>query len=166
MMLYLFDANILVEAHNRYYGLDFAPGFWEFIEREAKRMTLKSNDMVLTELKGYGDAVSKWVDDKKEEIFDISSEEEEIQNYFIEIANYVNTHPVYSAAEKARFLSGADPWLIAACKYMDATLVTHEVLVPGNSTKVKIPNIASKFDVKIINTFNMIRALSGKFELS
>lgn len=165
-MLYLFDANILVEAHNRYYGLDFAPGFWEFIEREAQNMTLKSNDMVLAELKGYGDALSQWVDDKKDDVFNISSEEIEIQNNFAEIANYVNTHLVYSAAEKARFLRGADPWLIAACRYMDATLVTHEVLVPGNSTKVKIPNIAREFGVNIINTFNMIRSLGGKFELS
>ncbi len=164
-MLYLFDANILVEAHNRYYGLDFAPGFWEFIEREAKKTTLKSNDMILDELKSYGDAVSSWVEERKDEIFDILSQEEEIQKYFAEIADYVNTHPVYSAAEKARFLGGADPWLIAACKYMDATLVTHEVLVPDNSTKVKIPNIASEFEVNTINTFDMIRSLGGKFEL-
>lgn len=164
-MLYLFDANILIEAHKRYYGLDFAPGFWEFIEREAKKTTLKSNDMILAELKSYGDDVSQWVDDKKDEIFDVSSEEEEIQKYFSEIANHVNTHPVYSAAEKARFLSGADPWLIAACKYMDATLVTHEVLVPDNSKKVKIPNIANKFEVQTINTFDMIRSLGGILEL-
>jgi hypothetical protein len=164
-MLYLFDANILVEAHNRYYGLDFVPGFWEFLEQEAKKMTLKSNDMVLAELKGYGDAVSEWVDAKKDDIFDISSEEKEIQNYFIEIVNHVNMHPVYSAAEKARFLDGADPWLIAACKYLDAILVTHEVFVPANSTKVKIPNIAKIFDVRTVNTFEMIRSLGGRFEL-
>ncbi len=164
-MLYLFDANILMEANNRYYGLDFAPGFWEFIEGEAAKMTLKSNDMILAELKRYDDALSSWVEDGRDKIFDISSEEEEVQKYFSEIADHVNTHAVYSAAEKARFLSGADPWLIAACKYMDATLVTHEVLVPGNSTKVKIPNVASEFDVNIINTFDMIRSLGGKFEL-
>ena len=145
-MLYLFDANILMEANNRYYGLDFAPGFWEFVEREAKKMTLKSNDMILAELKSYGDTLSSWVEDRTEEIFDISSEEEDIQNVFMEIADYVNTHAVYSAAEKARFLSGGDPWLIAACKYLDAILVTHEVRVPGNSTKVKIPNIANEFE--------------------
>ena len=32
-MLYLFDANILMEANNRYYGLDFAPGFWDVMEK-------------------------------------------------------------------------------------------------------------------------------------
>jgi len=164
-MLYLFDANILIEAHKRYYGLDFAPGFWEFIEREANKTTLKSNDMILAELKSYGDDLSQWADDKKDDIFDISSEEEEIQRYFSEIADYVNDHPVYSAAHKAKFLSGADPWLIAASKYLDAILVTHEVFVPGNSKKVKIPNIANKFGVQTIDTFNMIRSLGGILEL-
>ena len=165
-MLYLFDANILLEANNRYYGLDFAPGFWEFIERESIKTTLKSSDMIFAELKSFGDAVSKWIDERKDDIFDVSSDEEEIQKYFVEIADFVNTHPVYSAAEKARFLSGADPWLIAACKYLDATLVTQEVLVPANSRKVKIPNIANEFGITTINTFDMIRSLGGIFELS
>ena len=164
-MLYIFDTNILLEANNRYYGLDFAPGFWEFVEKEAKKTTLKSNDMVLAELIRVGDSVSDWVEERRDEIFDISSEEEEIQQYFSDIANYVNAHPVYSEAEKARFLSGADGWLIAACKHLDATLVTHEVSVPNNSKKVKIPNIAHQFGVKTINTFDMIRSLGGKFEL-
>ena len=164
-MLYIFDTNILLEANNRYYGLDFAPGFWEFVEKEAKKTTLKSNDMVLAELIRVGDSVSDWVEERRDEIFDISSEEEEIQQYFSDIANYVNAHPVYSEAEKARFLSGADGWLIAACKHLDATLVTHEVSVPNNSTKVKIPNIAHQFGVDTINTFDMIRSLGGKFEL-
>ena len=164
-MLYIFDTNILLEANNRYYGLDFAPGFWEFVEKEAKKTTLKSNDMVLAELIRVGDSVSDWVEERKGEIFNISSEEEEIQQNFSDIANYVNAHPVYSEAEKARFLSGADGWLIAACKHLDATLVTHEVSVPNNSTKVKIPNIAHQFGVDTINTFDMIRSLGGKFEL-
>lgn len=164
-MLYLFDANILIEANNRYYSLDFAPGFWKFIEKEAQKTTLKSSDMVLAELIDIGDDVSQWVQERRDDIFDISSQEEQIQRYFAEIADYVNAHPVYSEAEKARFLSGADGWLIAACRYLDATLVTHEVAVPINSTKVKIPNIAQQFGVNTINTFDMIRSLGGKFEL-
>ena len=164
-MLYLFDTNILLEANNRYYGLDFAPGFWNFIEKEAKKTTLKSSDMVLAELIDISDDVGQWAQERKDGIFDISSQEEEIQQYFSEIANYVNNHPVFSDAEKARFLSGADGWLIAACRYLNATLVTHEVAVPNNSRKVKIPNIAQQFGVDTTNTFEMIRALGGKFEL-
>ncbi len=164
-MFYLFDTNILIEAKNRYYGFDITPGFWDFLEKEAKKTTLKSNDFVLTELKSYGDDLSEWVADRDELIFDVSSDEKEIQEYFKQIANYVNSHPIYSPAEKARFLAKADPWLIAAGKHLNATIVTHEVFVGANSKIVKIPNVAQYFGVDTVNTFEMIRSLGGKFGL-
>lgn len=30
--MYLVDANVLIEAKNRYYAFDIAPGFWEWLE--------------------------------------------------------------------------------------------------------------------------------------
>jgi hypothetical protein len=30
-MAYLLDANVFIEAKNRYYGLDFCPAFWEWL---------------------------------------------------------------------------------------------------------------------------------------
>jgi len=163
-MIYLFDANILIEAKNRYYGLDFAPGFWEFIERESAKVTLKSNDMVLAELRDYKDELSDWVR-SRDGIFDISSDAREIQANFKKIADFVSTHTDYSDAEKAHFLSKADPWLIAAAIYLEGVVVTHEKRVGGNSTKVKIPNVAHQFDVATIDTFEMMRRLGGTLEL-
>ena len=163
-MIYLFDANILIEAKNRYYGLDFAPGFWEFIERESEKVTLKSNDMVLAELQEHKDELSDW-SKTKSEIFNISSEEEEIQENFKNVANFVSAYAGYSDAEKAHFLSKADPWLIAAAMYLEGVIVTHEKLVGGNSTKVKIPNVAREFHIATIDTFEMMRRLGGKLEL-
>jgi hypothetical protein len=80
-MLYLFDSNTLIEANNRYYGVDIAPGFWEFILREAQKTRLKSIDFVLKEIKEGDDELKSWVTTHKA-IFDISSEEEEIQKIF------------------------------------------------------------------------------------
>ena len=48
---------------------------------------------------------------------------------------------------------------------MGATIVTHEALVPANSTKVKIPNVAREFDVLWVDPYKMIRRLDGKFGL-
>ncbi len=164
MMLYIFDTNILVEAKNRYYGLDFAPGFWDFVVRESQKVSLKSNDMVLMELQEYKDELSDWTKGKSD-VFDISSDEEEIQKHFRRVADFVNKHPHYSEAEKSNFLAKADPWLIAAAIHMEAILVTHEKVVGDNSQKVKIPNVAKEFGIKTVNTFEMIRQLNGKFEL-
>lgn len=29
--MYLLDANVFIEAHQRYYGMDFVPGFWDWL---------------------------------------------------------------------------------------------------------------------------------------
>lgn len=34
MTRYLLDANIFIEAKNRYYGLDFCPAFWEWLQEK------------------------------------------------------------------------------------------------------------------------------------
>lgn len=31
--MYVVDANVLIEAKNRYYAFDLAPGFWEWLSR-------------------------------------------------------------------------------------------------------------------------------------
>ena len=165
-MIYLIDSNILIEAKNRYYDFDIAPGFWEFLLRESKKGTLKSNDMVYLELTDQGgDRLKKWTEDNGD-IFNIHSDEEEIQYHFSEIATYVEKHPRYSDSEKARFLSGADGWLIAAAKHYEGVVVTHEQAVNEHSSKVKIPNVANHFGVLTIDTFELMRRLGGRLELA
>lgn len=31
--MYLIDSNVLIEAKNRYYAFDIAPGFWTWLEQ-------------------------------------------------------------------------------------------------------------------------------------
>ncbi len=31
-MAYLLDANVFIDAKNRYYGFDFCPGFWDWVD--------------------------------------------------------------------------------------------------------------------------------------
>jgi len=162
-MLYLLDANIFIQAQNLHYSMDFCPAFWDFLKQEAAKTMLASTDMVYDELKSYGDEVSFWVEEQHEEIFTISSEDQEIQTKFVEVADYVSKHPLYKPSEKDRFLDGADPWLIATASVMGTTIVTHEALAPPNTTKVKIPNIAKEFGVNYCNPYEMIRGLGAKF---
>ncbi len=164
-MLYLLDANIFIQAQNLHYSMDFCPAFWDFLKQEATKTMLASSDMVYDELKSYDDEVSIWAEDNHDMIFTISSEDEEIQKKFIEIADYVNAHPLYKQSEKDRFLGGADPWLIATATVMGVTIVTHEVLAPPNTQKVKIPNVAKEFGVNCCNPYEMIRELGGEFKL-
>jgi hypothetical protein len=42
-MTYLLDANVFIEAKNRYYGLDFAPGFWDWLTRRCSAGLVQSD---------------------------------------------------------------------------------------------------------------------------
>jgi hypothetical protein len=35
-MAYLLDANVLIAAKNLYYGIDFCPGFWNWIDNKGR----------------------------------------------------------------------------------------------------------------------------------
>ena len=41
-MKYLVDANVLIEAKNRYYAFDIAPGFWKWLDQAHAQGTVFS----------------------------------------------------------------------------------------------------------------------------
>jgi hypothetical protein len=57
---YLIDANVLMEANRRYYSLDFAPAFWEYLIRSAKDGRILSIDRVYEEILKGKDDLAEW----------------------------------------------------------------------------------------------------------
>lgn len=160
-MIYLLDANSFIEAKNRHYRVKVVPGFWEWLTIQQQNISLQSIIPVFDELtknKNNPDDLALWATANKS--FFVATSSQEIQQVFTNIANHLATHPTYSQQEIARFLSGADPWLIATAKANGAKIVTHEVLVPANSKKVKIPNVAKYFEVEYLDIFDLLE-LSG-----
>lgn len=49
-MAYLLDTNVLITAKNLYYGIDFCPGFWEWIEHMGSAGTVRSVSKVKDEI--------------------------------------------------------------------------------------------------------------------
>jgi len=163
MSLYLLDSNIFIEAKNRYYGMDFCPAFWDFLDDQINKTNIVSIAYVYTELTKGNDGLSQWIKNRKDSGFFLSNEDEETQRELSEIVQYVSNN--YSQEEANRFLNVADPWLIAKAKVLEATLITQEVLAPSNTKKVKIPNICQKFGVNFSTPFEMLRSLDAKFVL-
>lgn len=73
--------------------------------------------------------------------------------------------PLPKKTEKIRFLEGADQWLIAKAGATGQTVVTHEVLVPPTSQKIKIPNICQQFNVPYMSAFDLLETLDAKLIL-
>jgi hypothetical protein len=163
-LIYLLDANAYIEAKNRYYRMTVCPGFWDWIDLQFASGQVGSIRMVLDELSKNGDALSEWVKVRQPQF--IETDDERTQEVFTEIAQFVVEQPDYKEPHISNFLAVADPWLIAKAKTLGATVVTHEVLVPPGSKKVKIPNICRKFDVDFCNTFDLLESMAAQFVLS
>lgn len=161
MSLFLIDSNILIEAKNRHYGFDFCPAFWDFLDGEIDKTTIFTIKEVYAELSNANDDLAHWIKDRKDSSFVVTVDDENTQKEFAKIAQYVVSN--FSQAEANKFLSVADPWLIAKAKVMEATIVTHEVYAQPNPKKVKIPNICVHFGVNYTNPFDMLRNLNAKF---
>ena len=162
-MNYLLDANTYIQAKNFYYRMSICPGFWEWLDLKLGAGQVGSVDMIYNELVGFGDELSEWVKDRKT-LF-VGVEDQATQAVFSEIADFVVNNRSSKEPHISSFLSMADPWLIAKAKILGAIVVTHEVLVPANSTKVKIPNVCKQFGVAYCNTFDLLETLDAKLIL-
>jgi hypothetical protein len=162
-LIYLLDANAYINAKNLYYRMEFCPGFWEWLDQSFETGQVYSIGMVKNELSTFGDQLSDWVKDRPDHF--LAADDEATQLEFAQIVQFVMEHPVYTEPNRSSFLRVADPLLIAKAKTMGATVVTHESLVPGNSTKVKIPNICREFGVEYCSTFELLESLHAQFVL-
>jgi hypothetical protein len=163
-LIYLLDANVYIEAKNRYYRMTVCPGFWDWMDLQFESGQAVSIRMVFDELSKNGDALSEWVKVRQHHF--TQADDEKTQEVFSEIVQFVVDHPEYTEPHTNNFLAVADPWLIAKAKTSGATVVTHEVLAPSGSKKVKIPNICREFNVDFCNTFDLLESGAAQFVLS
>jgi len=63
-MAYLLDANVFIQAKNLHYGLDFCPGFWDWLLQKHASNELFSIEKVGDELTAGDDELSNWADER------------------------------------------------------------------------------------------------------
>jgi hypothetical protein len=164
-MNYLLDSNTFIQAKNTYYHMSICPGYWDWIERKFSAGEVASVEGVGDELLLGNDELKTWAADHKEIFLPVS--DERTQDAFAEIAAHaaqLATQLKPGALEE--FLGGADPWLIAKAWASDAAVVTHEALNPQVKKKILIPNVCEHFNVRYVNTFDLLLTLKAEFVLS
>lgn len=164
-MNYLLDSNTFIQAKNTYYHMDICPGYWDWIERKFSAGEVASIEGVGDELLRGKDELKTWAADHKEIFLPVS--DERTQGAFAEVAAYA----AQLAAELKpgaleEFLGGADPWLIAKARANNAVVVTHEAHNPQARKKILIPNVCEHFNVRYLNTFDLLLRLKAEFVLS
>jgi predicted nucleic acid-binding protein len=161
-MPYCLDTNVYIEAHRRYYAFDIAPGFWESLLHLAEKQVICSPSLVYKEIMDadYNDELAKWAKVNHDLLF--VGPDDVTQQAFTEIADLVAR--LYEPQHVQKFLSGADPWVIAHAKAHQLMVVTQESLKNEQENrsgkiegKILIPNVCNHVTVKYQDTFALLR---------
>ena len=158
---YILDANIFIEAKNRYYAFNLCPGFWDSLLHHNSMGNLESIDRVRNKELSEGDDLDAW-SKKSPELF-ASTDSKFVLADYGEIIQWVQSQERFTNAAKSEFSSGVDAWVIAYAKANNAIVVTQEASAPKSRKDVKIPDVCNHFNIKCTNTFDMLQKLGIVF---
>jgi len=163
-IVYLLDTSVFIEANQRWYPFDIAPGFWEALLRYAKEGRLASIDRVRDELIRGNDQLSTWAKHHCEGLFLLTCTADVIECYR-DVMQWIAVQTQYLERAKQQFADQADGWLVAYAKVMGWTIVTDEQFNANSRARIPLPNVCVPFRVPYINTINMLRSLGVRFHL-
>lgn len=156
---YCLDANVLIQAWQKYYNPKFCPDYWNILIVLGKNETIFIPELVYEEVVRTVDDLSKWLKSSNIPIANIS---ESVTKH---IRKILEDYPLLVDNTKARSL--ADPWVIAHAISENATVVTKEEKVTAlNSKKIKIPNVCDNIGIRWMNDFQFIEEVDIKFQCS
>ena len=159
--MYLLDANILIDAKNRYYGLDFAPAFWDWIVTAHASGRIFSIDAVRDEIDDKKDELSLWSKTFASQIY--LSPRASVVAPMNFLSNWAATHSLYTDPAKRQFLASADYVLVAQAADLGYTIVTHEVAAPNSKKRIKIPEACAAASVRYCTPWQVLRSEGAKF---
>ena len=155
---YLLDANVFIEAANRYYAFDMgATKFWSGLEKHGKKDNLCTIDRVADEVKAGKDRLAQWMIEKFKPYCYSTDQPEVISSYGL-LMKWSETSQFTDTAKKD-FAKGVDAWLVAYAVSNKLTVVTHETFNKDVKRKIKIPNACTEFEVPWVDTFDLMRSL-------
>jgi len=162
-MMFLVDANVLIEAKNRYYAFDIAPGFWRWLENAHSRGSVCSIERVREELLEKDDELSRWARGHRDFFFPLDDRAAQV---FSKLSAWAQSQKFTDDARSAFAEGTADFMLVAHASAHFCTVVTHEKAGTGSRKRVKIPDACAALDVPCVDTFDMLREERATLELA
>ncbi|MFK4850188.1 DUF4411 family protein [Microbacterium sp. ZW T6_19] len=151
--MYLLDANVFIQSHRAHYGLDFVPGFWEWIDVSFAAGTLESIHPIAVEIAAGHDDLSEWAAASSHLFVPMDAA---CAPSLSAISTWVNGAS-YTPGAVAEFLSVADYQLVAFARTHGHTVVTMERSEPQRKSKVKIPDVCNAHGITWTTPFQMLR---------
>jgi hypothetical protein len=156
---YCLDANVLIQAWQKYYAPKFCPDYWEILNDLGSQGRIFIAEEVFNEITRTEDDLCKWLKASKIPVRGITGN---VTKCLQAIYAKDPLHKTLVDNTKARSL--ADPWVIAHAINENATVVTKEEKVTAlNSNRIKIPNVCANMGVPWINDFEFISEVNIRF---
>ena len=155
------DSNSLITPYRGSYPFDRVPQFWDFLKLKAEEGVVGSPELVLEkELTSPPsddpDDLELWAKLLKGSLF--LPVDGPIQLKYNQVVQHVQTSGRYKQHWIAKFLDGADPWLVAYAMALGGRIVTFEKPEP-RAKRPKIPDIAQHFNVRCLTLWDMLNEL-------
>lgn len=160
-MAYLLDANVFIEAKNRYYGFDFCPAFWDWLDVRNSAGSVYSIERVGEELGAVEDEVSNWAAARNESFF--LRPDSQTLPALVRVSAWA-TGQSYEASAVNTFLQAADYYLVGQALARGDTVVTQEVASTSRK-KIKIPDACIGLGISHVTPFAMLRHEKARFVL-
>jgi len=159
---YCLDANVLIQAWQKYYSPKFCPDYWKILDELGKQNRIFLPKMVYEEITRTEDELAVWLKKSKIPEYKIGS------NVAEALKNIYAVNPIHqNLVDNTKNRSLADPWVIAHAISEKATVVTKEEKITATNTpKIKIPNVCDNMSVRWINDFQFVEELNILFTCS
>lgn len=157
-MLFLTDANVLIDADRDYYPLARVPEFWDWLKYQGEIGAVKIPLEVYEEIVDGEGALVDWLSDEDVKRALILDEESEAGRVSAVIANGYAADLTDDELQKV----GRDPFLIAYATTApgDRCVVTTEHSRPSRGRANRhVPDVCVANGVQWCNTFELIRRL-------
>lgn len=159
---YCLDANVLIQAWQKYYNPKFCPDYWDILIELGKQGRIFIPELVAEEITRTEDNLSKWLKSSK---IPIEKIREPVTRCLQRIYSVNPLHKTLVDNTKARSL--ADPWVIAHAINRDAIVVTkEEKITTSNSKRIKIPNVCDNMGIRWMNDFQFVDEVGIQFNCS
>ncbi|MDO8674743.1 MAG: DUF4411 family protein [Candidatus Omnitrophota bacterium] len=157
-MLYLLDANVLIDADRDYYPIESVPEFWEWLIYMGKKGEVKIPLEVYEEIKegNKEDALTIWVKTASTEDALLLTEQVDA----ILVSRITDEGYAPDLTDNEVEAIGRDPFLIAyaMAKIKERCVVTTEVSRPRRLRENRhLPDVCGGFGVCCCNTFKFIK---------
>lgn len=160
-MAYLLDANVFIQAKNLHYGLDFCPGFWDWLVDRNATGVVFSIEKVGDELEAGTDELADWAEKRGAGFF--LKPDLPVIPELGRVSEWARGSG-FDQGAVSTFLDVADSYLIAHASAHGHTVVTHE-RADGSKKRIKIPIACIPLGVKFMSPFEMLRKERALFVL-